>query len=80
MISELTWQSRQKKGIQVSKVRMHGSTSEQTLLSCSAQDDDTPLYLFDHAFGEYPSTRFLVDQYQALDCSRRENLNRISGE
>ena len=29
------------------------------------QEDDTPLYLFDHAFGDYPSTRALVEQYQA---------------
>ena len=27
------------------------------------QEDDTPLYLFDHCFGDYPSTRSLLEQY-----------------
>ena len=28
------------------------------------QKDDAPLYLFDHCFGEYPSTRVLVDDFE----------------
>ncbi|CAE7209977.1 jmjd6-b, partial [Symbiodinium pilosum] len=38
------------------------------------QEDDTPLYLFDHAFGEYPSTRLLVDQYKVPDAFRDDLL------
>ena len=45
--------------------------------SLSPQEDDTPLYLFDHAFGEYPSTRLLVDQYKA-GFRRRKRAQRRS--
>eukprot|EP00439_Symbiodinium_sp_Y106_P072871 s497_g13.t1 len=34
------------------------------------QEDDTPLYLFDHAFGEYPATKTLLCDYEAARRSR----------
>ncbi|CAE7839945.1 jmjd6-b [Symbiodinium sp. CCMP2592] len=38
------------------------------------QEDDTPLYLFDHAFGEYPSTKTLLGDYEVPEAFRSDLL------
>ncbi|CAE6966279.1 jmjd6-b, partial [Symbiodinium sp. KB8] len=38
------------------------------------QEDDTPLYLFDHAFGEYPSTKTLLSEYEVPEAFQSDLL------
>ncbi|CAE7335473.1 jmjd6-b [Symbiodinium sp. CCMP2456] len=38
------------------------------------QEDDTPLYLFDHAFGEYPSTKNLLSEYEVPEAFQSDLL------
>mmetsp|Transcript_8350 Transcript_8350/g.17336 ORF Transcript_8350/g.17336 Transcript_8350/m.17336 type:complete len:271 (+) Transcript_8350:3-815(+) len=41
------------------------------------QDDDTPLYLFDHMFANYAATRHLADQYQVPELFAQDILESL---